>query len=81
MLQPSNCIAYEAIYGTIPNVAVGQAQVPFRLDQFKQQAHYFADRLRRVQPKYRAFVREMYANPVVSKLSYAGENIPIAKTA
>jgi hypothetical protein len=69
VLQPSNCIAYRALHGSNPKVAVGQGQIPFEEEQFKQQAHYFAERLRKVQPKYRAFVREMYANPVVSKLA------------
>lgn len=95
VLQPSNCLAYKAIYGKSPEVTVGQAQIPFQEDKFKEQAHFFADRLRKVQPQYRNFVREMYANPVQSQLNYrAGycsdepaensstdKNKPIAKSA
>lgn len=69
VLQPSNCFAYKAIHGEVPDVlVVGEEQVSFDEDKFKEQAHFFADRLRQVQPQYRNFVREMYANPVVSKL-------------
>ncbi len=89
VLQPSNLIAYEAIHGEIPNLPVGAKQVPYDEQRFKKEALQFAERLRKVKPKFRAFVREMYANPVVSKLTFSemsqtptdDTNSAIAKTA
>lgn len=71
LLQPSNCIAYKAIHGDLPEVLVGEEQVPFSEQAFKKEAHFFAKRLRKVSPKLRGLVREMYANPIVSKLKFA----------
>src|SRR5690606_29590030 len=68
VLQPSNCFAYEAIYGQCPDVLVRAEGIPFRKKDFQQEGHEFAQRLRAIEPKLRRYVREMYANPVVSKL-------------
>lgn len=68
VLQPSNCFAYRAIYGHAPNVQVRAEGVPFREQDFPQEARLFAERLRSIEPRYRSFVRQMYANPVLSKL-------------
>lgn len=81
VLQPSNCLAYKALHGQVPALRVGEKQVPFKEDNCKQEAHLFAERLRKVKPAHRALVREMYANPIVSKLELAGEGLPIAKSA
>lgn len=72
VLQPSNCLAYENLYGKPPSFPVGETQNLYSADNYKQQAQVFADRLRQIQPKYRALVREMYANPVVSKIDFQG---------
>lgn len=68
VLQPSNCFAYKAIYGEAPDVRVRSEDIPFREESFQQEARMFAERLRGIEPRYRRYVREMYANPVVSKL-------------
>lgn len=70
VLQPSNCFAYMAIYGEVPDVLVRSEGIPFGTQQFQQERRMFARRLRAIEPKYRRFVREMYANPVVSKLQW-----------
>lgn len=76
VLQPSNCFAYRAIYGTVPEVKVRAEGIPFREEDFPQEARIFTERLRAIEPKYRQFVRQMYANPVVSKLEL--QNQPAA---
>ncbi len=76
VLQPSNCFAYKAIYGKTPDVKVGAEQRPFDENKYKSEAHIFAERLRTIDPRYRNLVREMYANPIVSKLKY--ENLTVA---
>lgn len=68
VLQPSNCFAYRAIYGQVPDVVVRAEGIPFREEDFPEEARFFTERLRCIEPKYRSFVRHMYANPVVSKL-------------
>ncbi|MGQ9426368.1 1-acyl-sn-glycerol-3-phosphate acyltransferase [Gilvimarinus sp. F26214L] len=68
VLQPSNCFAYKALYGKVPAVRVRSEGVPFREDRFQKERRMFARRLRAVAPRYRPFIREMYANPIVSKL-------------
>lgn len=70
VLQPSNCFAYRAIYGHVPEVKVRAEGIPFREQDFAQEARFFTERLRAIEPKYRQFVRQMYANPVVSKLEF-----------
>ena len=74
VLQPSNCLAYKAMYGNLPELTVGADHIPFSEERFKQDAHQFAERLRKVKPKFRAYVREMYANPIVSKLTYTPQS-------
>ncbi|MCW8196323.1 cytochrome C oxidase Cbb3 [Proteobacteria bacterium 005FR1] len=81
VLEPSNCFAYMALYGEVPKVNVGSEQVPFRERDFRQEHRQFIERLRAIEPKYRRYVREMYANPVVSKLQFEAaapaEEIPL----
>jgi hypothetical protein len=74
VLQPSNCFAYKAIYGELPDVVVRSEGIPFREQDFRHEARQFARRLRAIAPKYRRYVREMYANPIVSKLEWAPDN-------
>ncbi|MEX1032535.1 MAG: 1-acyl-sn-glycerol-3-phosphate acyltransferase [Cellvibrionaceae bacterium] len=69
-LQPSNCFAYKAIYGQVSDVVVGSDARPFREADFAREKRMFVRRLRAMEPKYRRYVREMYANPVVSKLNW-----------
>jgi len=68
VLHPSNCFAYQAIHGKTPPVNVGKNDIPFSEQRFRQAERQFVERLRAMDPRYRPYAREMYANPVVSKL-------------
>lgn len=70
VLQPSNCFAYMALYGELPDVTVRGKTTPFRERDYQHEHRQFIQRLRGIEPKYRRYVREMYANPVVSKLQF-----------
>jgi 1-acyl-sn-glycerol-3-phosphate acyltransferase len=81
VLQPSNCFAYLALYGEVPDVTVRGKATPFRERDYQQEHRQFIQRLRGIEAKYRRYVREMYANPVVSKLQFRAaapaEEVPL----
>jgi len=68
VIQPSNYFAYKSIYGKFPPCFVDENNMLFDEAEQSDEARDFVDRLRALEPKYRQYVREMYANPIVSKL-------------
>lgn len=68
VIQPSNYFAYKSIYGKFPPSFVDENNMPFEESEYTDEERIFVDRLRAIEPKYRQYVREMYANPIVSKL-------------
>ncbi len=71
VLQPSNCFAYKAIYGNVPEMKVGAEQHVFDEKKYSSQEHIFLGRLEAMDSRYRPFVLQMYANPIVSKCEFA----------
>jgi hypothetical protein len=68
-LFPSNCFAYEKVYGKSPAVKVGEREQDFKLDAFPAQRREFEARLQSIPEAERDIYLAMYANPVVNKLS------------
>ncbi|MGI1678622.1 MAG: 1-acyl-sn-glycerol-3-phosphate acyltransferase [Cellvibrionaceae bacterium] len=71
VLQPSNCFAYKALHGEVPDVTVGAEQHVFEERKNKSQELIFTGRLQAMDTPYRTIVQEMYANPIVSKLEFS----------
>lgn len=72
VLQPSNCFAYQALHGELPdNIKVGASQNPFDEKQFQVEKQIYKERVKAIDERYRPFVHQMYANPIVSKLEFA----------
>ncbi len=81
-IQPSNYFAYKSIYGEFPPSFVDENNVAFNESDHPTEARAFVDRLRAIEPKYRQLVREMYANPIVSKLQLRdADHLPQRKSA
>ncbi len=81
-IQPSNYFAYKSIYGEFPPSFVDENNVAFKESDHPTEARAFVDRLRAIEPKYRQLVREMYANPIVSKLQLRdADHLPQQKSA
>lgn len=68
-LFPSNCFAYEKVYGKSPQVKVGEQAVDFKAGDFHSQRQEFEARLAVIPETERDIFLAMYANPVVNKLS------------
>ncbi|MBX2807515.1 MAG: 1-acyl-sn-glycerol-3-phosphate acyltransferase [Cellvibrionaceae bacterium] len=70
VLQPSNCIAYEELHGTLPEgIAVSHQQLPFEAASFTLEKQQFHQRLLDCPAAYRELWLSMYANPIISQQS------------
>ena len=68
ILHPSNCLAYQHLYGELPSAAtVTNKFIPFSPSAFKREADDFTKRLNASDSAWRSIWLEMYANPVISK--------------
>lgn len=68
VLQPTNCLAWQALHGQVPPVpCAGQSGLfdPGLVGELREQ---FDARLGAIPSEYRSVVLEMYANPVSAKL-------------
>ena len=70
VLQPSNCIAYQALHGALPeNVVTTYQQLPFSENRFVNELQQFHQHLATCDERYRDILLNMYANPIVSQRS------------
>jgi 1-acyl-sn-glycerol-3-phosphate acyltransferase len=70
VLQPSNCVAYQELYGSLPdNIVVTHQRIPFREDHFLTEIQQFRQHLARCDEAYRDILLNMYANPIVCQQS------------
>lgn len=68
VFNPSNCFAYQRLYDSVPAVTIRDTGKFFDPQDFPEEAAQFDQRLRAIEEKYRPFLLQMYANPVVSRL-------------
>ncbi|MBN2343476.1 MAG: 1-acyl-sn-glycerol-3-phosphate acyltransferase [Deltaproteobacteria bacterium] len=71
VLHPSNLVAYEMRYGTVPDVPVGKDEEVFVLDRHVETKSEMERRLSQVAEEQRELLLDIYANPVLSKLKSA----------
>lgn len=69
VLHPSNCIAYEMVYGKTPTMQVGAEQHAFTAEGYEQERALFAERLKLCEPRWQAQLIAAYANPVLAKMT------------
>jgi 1-acyl-sn-glycerol-3-phosphate acyltransferase len=70
VLQPSNCVAYQELYGSLPdNIVVTHQRLPFREDHFLTEIQKFRQHLAQCDEAYRDILLNMYANPIVCQQS------------
>jgi hypothetical protein len=73
VLQPSNCIAYQELYGSLPdNCSVTQQRLPFKEGDFVEEMQQFHQHIKECDSDYRDILLSMYANPIVSQQSLDG---------
>ena len=75
VLFPSNCIAWQKLHDSPPEVLCGTALQPFEPDRFAVEAEEFDQRISAYPAEQQAFILQMYARPVSNKLGLsAAEN-------
>ena len=67
-INPSNCFAYLQLYSVVPAVTIRDTGKLFDPVDFPEEEAQFNERLHAVDDKYRHYLLQMYANPVVSRL-------------
>ncbi|WP_237067361.1 1-acyl-sn-glycerol-3-phosphate acyltransferase [Microbulbifer guangxiensis] len=70
VLHPTNLIAYEMLYGEIPDLPVSWPARTWRPDEHREIREKFDARMERIDERWRRQAIQGYANPVVSKLAY-----------
>ncbi|SEA33232.1 1-acyl-sn-glycerol-3-phosphate acyltransferase [Microbulbifer marinus] len=70
VLHPTNLIAYEMIYGDVPDLPVGYPPKPWNPAEHEQTRQKFEERMARINERWRDIAIQGYANPVVSRLAY-----------
>ncbi len=68
VLHPSNCFAYEKLYGELPPMTYSDKQLPFDPSRESVARVSFEHRLQTVPEACRDIVLAMYANPICSKI-------------
>ncbi len=69
VLHPSNCIAYQILEGTAPQVPVTDAGIAFSEYDCSEAREAFDARLQACDPQWRDLLLRIYANPVYAKLA------------
>lgn len=70
-LHPTNCFAYEALYGQVPDVKVGVEQKPYAPQAYTQEKADFMARMETIPAQERDIALGIYANPIVNQASLA----------
>jgi hypothetical protein len=70
-LHPTNCFAYEALYGQAPDVKVGVEQKPYAPQAYTQEKADFMARMEAIPAQERDIALGIYANPIVNQASLA----------
>jgi len=68
VLHPSNCFAYQTLYGKCPPVNYSERDIPFDEQREAEAKAALQQRLDAIPERYRDIVLAMYANPINSKL-------------
>ena len=71
VLHPTNLIAYQMLYGDVPDLPVSWPPKPWHPDEHEETRQKFEERMQRIDERWRRTAIQAYANPVVSKLAYA----------
>ncbi len=73
VLHPSNFLAYQRLYGNVPDLPCGAGARPFDARRSSADARAFDARIQALPEAHREYALGIYANPVVSKLKALGE--------
>ena len=68
VLHPTNFVAYEMRYGSVPNLPVGKDGDIFEPARFVQTKHQMEARLKMIPAHKREIFLDIYANPIISRL-------------
>ena len=71
VLHASNCIAYEMLHGSAPQVNYSDSNIPYNSAALANERAQFAARINAMPSAYRDIALGIYANPVISKLANA----------
>lgn len=70
VLQPSNCIAYKELHGSLPdNIEITHQKIPFKEEDFLTEIQQFRQHIAQCDEAYRDILLAMYANPIVCQQS------------
>jgi len=70
VLHPTNLIAYQAVYGEVPDLPVGYPARPWNPAEHEETRKQFEARMAGIDERWRDRAIQAYANPVVSRLAY-----------
>ncbi len=70
VLHPTNLIAYQMVYGEVPDLPVGYPAKPWKPEEHEETRREFEARMARIDERWRDKAIQGYANPVVSRLAY-----------
>lgn len=71
VLHASNCIAYEILHGSAPQVNYSDKNIPYNSAALADERAQFEARINAIPSAYRDIALGIYANPVISKLANA----------
>lgn len=71
VLHPSNYFAYEKLHGSFPEGVYSKRRIPFNAPAMSKEKREFEERLATVPVELRKQWLEAYANPIISKQTFA----------
>ncbi|MBN2719414.1 MAG: 1-acyl-sn-glycerol-3-phosphate acyltransferase [Deltaproteobacteria bacterium] len=80
VLHPSNFVAYEMRYGTMPQLPVGKDGEAFDHSKHGYAKAVMTRRLSVIPAQMRDIFLDIYANPIISRLKVAGQSVNRVKT-